>query len=31
MSLNQTLAWFVLPVLVALVLGAGGVWLSRRR
>jgi hypothetical protein len=29
MTWDQVLTWFVVPAIVALILGGGGVWLSR--
>jgi hypothetical protein len=30
MTWDQALVWFIIPTAVALVLGLGGIWLSRR-
>jgi hypothetical protein len=30
MTRDQVVTWFILPAVVALVLGGGGIWLSRR-
>jgi hypothetical protein len=30
MTWDQALTWFILPAAVALFLGLGGIWLSRR-
>ena len=30
MTWDQVVTWFILPGIVALVLGRGGIWLSRR-
>jgi len=30
MTWDQALTWFIIPVVVALFLGVGGIWLSRR-
>jgi hypothetical protein len=30
MTLDQVVTWLVMPAIVALVLGVGGIWLSRR-
>jgi hypothetical protein len=30
MRWDQTVTWLILPAIVALVLGGGGIWLSRR-
>jgi hypothetical protein len=30
MTFDQVVVWFILPAVVALVLGGGGIWLSRR-
>jgi hypothetical protein len=30
MTFDQVVTWLILPAIVALVLGGGGIWLSRR-
>ena len=30
MTWDQVVTWFILPAVVALILGGGGIWLSRR-
>jgi hypothetical protein len=30
MTWDQVVTWFILPGIVALILGGGGIWLSRR-
>jgi hypothetical protein len=30
MTWDQAMTWLILPAVVALVLGLGGIWLSRR-
>jgi hypothetical protein len=30
MTWDQAVTWLILPAIVALVLGGGGIWLSRR-
>jgi hypothetical protein len=30
MTWDLALTWFILPAAVAVILGAGGIWLSRR-
>ena len=30
MTWDLALTWFIMPVIVAIVLGGGGIWLSRR-
>jgi hypothetical protein len=30
MTWDLALTWFIMPAIVALVLGGGGIWLSRR-
>jgi hypothetical protein len=27
---DQVLAWLIMPAVVAIILGGGGIWLSRR-
>ena len=29
MTWDQALTWFILPAVVALILGVGGIWLAR--
>jgi len=29
MTWDQVVTWFILPAVVALILGGGGIWLSR--
>jgi hypothetical protein len=30
MTWDQVVTWLILPAIVALILGGGGIWLSRR-
>jgi hypothetical protein len=30
MTWDQVVTWFILPAVVALILGGGAIWLSRR-
>ena len=30
MTWDQVVTWFILPAVVVLILGGGGIWLSRR-